>query len=134
MEATMDEDVRFFANDSDLPRLKPLRAEKGWSIRRLAKEAELSPTTVHEIERGTRRATDATINKLKDALDVERVHLIFPPEQVRVWKAQDKIENEVIEQQLASMTDEEIKMLLLDSPLLGRRVREMVRREQVPEE
>ncbi len=130
----MDEEVRFFANESDLPRLKGLRAERGWSIRRLAKEAKLSPTTVHEIERGTRRAHDATVNKLKDALEVERAHLIFPPEQVHVWKAQDRIENEIIEQQLASMTDEEIKMLLLDSPLLGRRVRAIVGREQDPEE
>jgi len=125
---------RYVENQSDLPRLKVLRAERGWSIRRLADAANLSPTTVHEIEKGTRRAHDGTVNKLKDALGVERAELIFPPEQVRVWKAQDKIENEIIEQQLASMTDEEIKMLLLDSPLLGRRVREMVRREQVPEE
>ena len=53
---------------------------------------------------------------------------------MRVWKAQDRIENEVLEQQLAAKTDEEIRMILLDSPLLGRRVREMVRQEQGPEE
>jgi transcriptional regulator with XRE-family HTH domain len=133
MEATMDE-VRFFGNESDLPRLKALRAERGWSVRRLAKEANLSPATVNEIELGKRRAQDGTVRKLTEALGVERVDLIFPSEQVRVWKAQDRIENEIIEQQLASMTDAEIKMILLDSPLLGRRVRAMVEQEQAPEE
>ncbi len=122
--------VRYFASESDLPRLKTLRAERGWSIRRLAKEAGLSPTTVHEIERGSRRAHDATVNKLRDALEVERAHLIFPPEQVRIWKAQDRIENEILEQQLASMTDAEMQLILLGSPLLGRRVRQMVRDEE----
>ena len=129
----MDE-ARFFGNESDLPRLKALRAERGWSIRRLAKEANLSPATVNEIELGKRRAQDGTVAKLTAALGVERADLIFPPEQVRAWKAQDRIENEVLEQHLASMTDAEMRMFLLDSPLLGRRVREMVRRAQGPEE
>jgi transcriptional regulator with XRE-family HTH domain len=129
MEATMDE-VRFFGNDSDLPRLKALRADRGWSVRRLAKEANLSPATVNEIELGKRRAQDGTVNKLKDALGVERADLIFPPEQVRVWHDQDEADNEILAQRLASLTDRELRAILFDNSLLRRRVREMARREQ----
>ncbi len=125
----MDE-VRFFGNESDLPRLKALRAERGWSVRRMAQEAKMSPATVNEIELGKRRAQDGTVEKLTKALGVERVDLIFPPEQVRIWKDQDRLENEVLEQQLASMTDAEMRLILLGSPWLGRRVRQMVRDEE----
>jgi transcriptional regulator with XRE-family HTH domain len=128
------DEVRFFGNESDLPRLKALRAERGWSIRRLAKEAHLSPATVNEIELGKRRAQDATVAKLTEALGVERAELIFPPEQVRVWKDQDEAENAMLAQRLASLTDRELRAILLDSPLLNRRVRELVRREQGAEE
>jgi transcriptional regulator with XRE-family HTH domain len=126
------DDIRYF--ESDLPRLKALRAEHGWSIRRLAKEAGLSPTTVHEIEKGARRAHDATTGKLAKALDVERVDLIFPPEQVRYWREQDELDNALLAQRLASLTDRELHAILLDSPLLRRRVMNMVRREAAPEE
>jgi len=124
------DEVRFFGNESDLPRLKALRAERGWSVRRMAKEAKLSPATVNEIELGKRRAQDGTVEKLTAALGVERADLIFPPEQVRIWKDRDRLENEVLEQQLASMTDAEIRMFLVDSRLGGRRVREIVRDEE----
>ena len=126
--------ARYFGNESDLPRLKALRAERGWSIRRLAQEADLSPATVNEIELGKRRAQDRTVEKLTRAFGVERVELIFPPEQVRAWKEQDKLENEVLVRQLASMTDAEIKLVVLDNPLVGRRFREIIRREGAPEE
>lgn len=122
--------MRFFGNESDLPRLKALRAERGWSVRRMAQEAKMSPATVNEIELGKRRAQDGTVEKLTKALGVERVDLIFPPEQVRIWKDQDRLENEVLEQQLASMTDAEMRLILLGSPWLGRRVRQMVRDEE----
>jgi len=128
------DEVRYFGNESDLPMLKRLRAERGWSVRQLAKEAGLSPTTVNEIELGKRRAQDGTVKKLTDAFGVERVDLIFPPEQVRVWKAEDELDNRVLEQRLASMTDAEMRVFLLDSPVLGHRVREVVRREGFPEE
>ena len=126
--------MRFFGNESDLPRLKALRAERGWSIRKLAKEADLSPATVNEIELGKRRAQDGTVEKLTTALGVERADLIFPPEQVRVWKEQDEAENALLAVRLASLTDRELKAVLLDSPLLNRRVRELVRRQEGPEE
>lgn len=125
----MDE-VRFFGNESDLPRLKALRAERGWSVRRMAQEAKLSPATVNQLELGKRRAQDGTVEKLTKALGVERADLIFPPEQVRIWKDRDRLENEVLEHQLASMTDAEMRLILLGSPLLGRRVRQMVRDEE----
>ncbi len=127
-------EVRFFGNESDLPRLKALRAERGWSIRRLAKEANLSPATVNEIELGKRRAQDGTVEKLTAALGVERAELIFPPEQIRVWKDEDEAENALLAQRLASLTDRELRAILLDSPLLNRRVTELVRRERGPEE
>jgi len=127
-------DARYFGNESDLPRLKVLRAERGWSVRRLAKEANLSPATVSEIELGKRRAQDGTVKKLTDALGVERVDLIFPPEQVRVWKDQDQVDNAILAQRLASLTDRELQAILLDNALLRRRVTDLVRREQGPEE
>ncbi len=127
-------EARFFGNESDLPRLKALRAERGWSIRRLAKEANLSPATVNEIELGKRRAQDGTVEKLTAALGVERAELIFPPEQIRVWKDEDEAENALLAQRLASLTDRELRAILLDSPLLNRRVTELVRRERGPEE
>jgi transcriptional regulator with XRE-family HTH domain len=124
------DEVRFFGNESDLPRLKALRAERGWSVRRLAQEANLSPATVNEIELGKRRAQDGTVAKLTEALGVGRAELIFTPEQVRVWRDQDEAENTLLAQRLASLTDRELRAILLGNALLNRRVTELVRREK----
>jgi transcriptional regulator with XRE-family HTH domain len=123
----------FYFSAGDLPQLRELRIERGWSIRKLAEKAGVAPSTIYEIERGARRAHERTAQKLAKALGVERADLLFPAEQVEVWKAQYQVDNETLRRQLVPLmftfTDRELKQLLLDSPL-RRRVMDIVEREQ----
>ena len=111
-----------------LPRLKQVRQEQGVSIRALAKEAGVASSTIYEIENGRRGAHHETVVKIANALGVEKALLVFPPEQVAAWKKQDERENELLEQQLAALTDEELEAILLESSLLRRRVEAIARR------
>lgn len=56
--------------------LKRLREEKGLSQRRVAARADLDPSTVNQVERGARRATSTTLEKLAAALEVELSELL----------------------------------------------------------
>lgn len=122
----------FFAGG--LPRLKEVRIERGWSIRKLAQQAGVAPSTVYEIERGVRRAHDRTAQKLAKALGIERAELVIPAEEVEARKVQDEAGSETLPRQLVPLmlifTDRELKEVLLDSPL-RRRVIDLVEREQL---
>ncbi len=122
----------FFAGG--LPRLKEVRIERGWSIRKLAEQAGVAPSTVYEIERGVRRAHDRTAQKLAKALGIGRAELVIPAEEVEARRVQDEAGSEALPRQLVPLmltfTDRELKEVLLDSPL-RRRVIDLVGREQL---
>ncbi len=59
-----------------MKKLRRLREEKGYSIRRLAKAAHLHWTSVWKIETGLQEPTVATLKKLARALGVEVVDLL----------------------------------------------------------
>jgi len=61
--------------------LKRLRKARGLSQAKLAALADLDPSTVSQIETGTRRANTRTLERLAEALGVE-VRDLFPLEQV----------------------------------------------------
>ena len=52
-------------------KLKELREAKGFSVRRLAREAEVSTETVYSVEHGRRQPSVRTLGKLARALGVE---------------------------------------------------------------
>jgi transcriptional regulator with XRE-family HTH domain len=59
-----------------LRELVRIRRSKGFSQRALAKAADVSPSTVYELESGRRIANPSTLAKLAKALDVEIVALL----------------------------------------------------------
>lgn len=56
------------------PKLKAIRALKGWSQSRLAEAAGVSPVTIATFESGKSDLRSATIVKLCDALGVQVVY------------------------------------------------------------
>ena len=58
-------------------RIRETRAEKGWTVRRLAEESGVDKNTVSDVERGVRNPNPITMHKLAEALGVEVMEL-FP--------------------------------------------------------
>jgi transcriptional regulator with XRE-family HTH domain len=58
--------------------------EKGWSQRKLAREARCSPQSIRGLERGSRSTHPATIDRVLDVLHVTRESLLTPPPDPRV--------------------------------------------------
>jgi len=52
-------------------KLKELREAKGFSVRGLAREAEISTETVYSVEHGRRQPSVRTLSKIARALGVE---------------------------------------------------------------
>jgi len=52
-------------------KLKELREAKGFSVRRLAREAKISTETVYSVEHGRRQPSVRTLGKIAQALGVE---------------------------------------------------------------
>jgi transcriptional regulator with XRE-family HTH domain len=73
--------------------LAKIRRSRGFSQRALAKAADMSPSSVYEIEVGRRKPNPSTLRKLADALEVEVVDLLEEgerpkenaPESPREW-------------------------------------------------
>ena len=61
-------------------RIRETRAERGWTVRRLAEESGVDKNTVSDVERGVRNPNPITMHKLAEALGVEVVKL-FPKAQ-----------------------------------------------------
>jgi transcriptional regulator with XRE-family HTH domain len=55
----------------DVPRLKPVREDQGWSQRDLAAKSGVAQNTISQLERGERKAMPSTVRKLADALGVD---------------------------------------------------------------
>lgn len=55
---------------ADLPYLRGWRVKRGYSVRKLAELAGVSPNTVHTVEKGAAEAQAATIVKLAKALGI----------------------------------------------------------------
>ena len=60
-------------------RIREIRAERGWTVRRLAEESGVDKNTISEAERGKRKPNPITMHKLAQALEVE-VRDLFPLE------------------------------------------------------
>ena len=58
-------------------RIRDVRAERGWTVRRLAEESRVDKNTVSEAERGLRKPNPITMYKLARALGVG-VRDLFP--------------------------------------------------------
>jgi transcriptional regulator with XRE-family HTH domain len=52
-------------------RIRQIRAERGWTVRRLAQESGVDKNTISEAERGLRNPNPITMHKLAGALGVE---------------------------------------------------------------
>jgi transcriptional regulator with XRE-family HTH domain len=59
----------------DVPKLRRLRVDAGYSQRELARRAGVAPGTIWKIEQG-RRATPATLKRLADVLGVKASDLL----------------------------------------------------------
>lgn len=57
-------------------RLKELRRKKGWSVRKLAREAGVSKSTVSDVELGKRKPTADYLIKIAQALNMEERELL----------------------------------------------------------
>ena len=55
----------------DVPQLKLVREEQGWSQRTLAARSGVAQNTISQLERGERKAMPSTVRKLAEALGVE---------------------------------------------------------------
>jgi transcriptional regulator with XRE-family HTH domain len=55
----------------DPTKIKELRKARGFSVRGLAKEAEISTETVYSVEHGKRQPSMKTLGKLARALEVD---------------------------------------------------------------
>src|SRR5215212_5698970 len=55
----------------DVPRLKAVREDQGWSQRDLAARSGVAQNTISQLERGERKAMPSTVRKLAEALGVE---------------------------------------------------------------
>jgi transcriptional regulator with XRE-family HTH domain len=54
----------------DVPQLKVVREDQGWSQRDLAARSGVAQNTISQLERGERKAMPSTVRKLADALEV----------------------------------------------------------------
>ncbi len=74
--------------------IKRLREERGWSMAKLAVEADMSVSGVSMIENGKRNLTTTTLAKLARAFELEIADL-FPKAQARLpldaWRAPDTL-------------------------------------------
>lgn len=69
-------------------RIASLRVAKGWSMNRLAKEAEVAQSYVSDMEKGSAKPTIEIIERICSAMAANRqcpigVHLVFMPAQTR---------------------------------------------------
>src|SRR5215212_11724901 len=63
----------------DVPQLKPIREDQGWSQRDLAARSGVAQNTISQLERGERKAMPSTVRKLADALGVDPPVLMAEP-------------------------------------------------------
>jgi transcriptional regulator with XRE-family HTH domain len=63
----------------DVPQLKLVREDHGWSQRDLAARSGVAPNTISQLERGERKAMPSTVRKLAAALGVEAPVLLADP-------------------------------------------------------
>jgi transcriptional regulator with XRE-family HTH domain len=74
-------------------RIRVTRAERGWTVRRLAEESGVDKNTVSELERGVRNPNPLTMHKLARALNVEVADL-FPKAKTQSWSDASTERNE----------------------------------------
>ena len=102
-------------------RIRETRAERGWTVRRLAEESGVDKNTVSDVERGVRNPNPITMHKLAEALGVEVVE-IFPKAQEaprpleQPPTASPEVREWLMEQgaQFAVMSDAEFSELVLN--------------------
>src|SRR5215210_1705749 len=71
----------------DVPQLKLVREEQGWSQRALAAMSGVAQNTISQLERGERKAMPSTVRKLAEALGVDASLLltdVLTPRQLEV--------------------------------------------------
>lgn len=61
---------------TDMGKVKQLAYQKGWSLSDLAKQANLSLNTIFALQAKRRRASERTVYKLANALDVSPADII----------------------------------------------------------
>lgn len=57
-------------------KLKELRKEKGWSVRKLAQKVGVSKSTVSDVELGKRKPTANYLIKVAKALNIDEIELL----------------------------------------------------------
>lgn len=95
-------------NNLDFSKLKQLRAQKGWSLRKLAAESEVSASYISMVERGMVTPTLPRIMRICEALGVTLGHFGLPHPRPVVVHPQ--------EQAAAVFHDAHAKVTILASP------------------
>ena len=93
-----------------LPRLRELRLDAGMSIRQLARAAHVSTETIQRVEGGG-KARASTRDAFAEALDVHPWRLVFDEDQVDRALEADEVENVLIKERLAAMSEEQLREL-----------------------
>lgn len=70
---------------------KMLRKRKNWTQERLAQEAGLSTTAVHNLEAGKNGFTDKTLKALADALGCEPWQLLVEPSAAKLLSGERQV-------------------------------------------
>jgi transcriptional regulator with XRE-family HTH domain len=67
-------------------RIRQIRAERGWTVRRLAQESGVDKNTISEAERGLRNPNPITMHKLAAALEVKVADLLEEVEAPKILR------------------------------------------------
>ena len=104
--------------------LAKIRRSKGFSQRSLAEAANVSPSSIYEIENGRRKANPSTLRKLADALGVEIADLLEEDERPKVTAPPSLAEwlEERCGHSYLALSQEEIQALVDDAEHDDRRI------------
>lgn len=85
-------------------RIRDIRAERGWTVRRLAEESGVDKNTISEAERGKRNPNPITMHKLARALGTEVADL-FPKAQASLPDFEDERRPSVLAEAVVAAAD-----------------------------
>ncbi len=102
-------------------RVRAVRAERGWTVRRLAEESGVDKNTISEAERGLRKPNPITMHKLARALGVEVADLFpksaAPPPSPRGRRRREFLEHiKTLDREALAALSDELDEQLMSGP------------------
>ena len=103
---------------TELPGLRSARERRGISINELAARAGMTSHEISYLE-ASRGVTDSnTVGRLAEGLGCFKAELMFPREVFVAFEAEDREQNERIREELATLSETDIRALMIASPTL----------------